>query len=101
LNAASSSFGKSKIYTALVIDIHQNKPALYDAKEIHQILEEQPIVTEIQIAHWKWIASYYMCSIGDVYRGAMPSALLLESETVISQKTNTIADTSLLSDDEF
>jgi primosomal protein N' (replication factor Y) len=46
LNAASSSFGKS-----LVIDIHQNKPALYDAKEIHQILEEQPIVTEIQIAH--------------------------------------------------
>jgi primosomal protein N' (replication factor Y) len=35
-----------------------------------------------------------MCSIGDVYRGAMPSALLLESETVISQK-NTIADTSL------
>ncbi|MFV8332462.1 replication restart helicase PriA [Flavobacterium sp. GSP14] len=94
-------FGKSKIYTALVIDIHLNKPALYDAKEIHQILEEQPIVTEIQIAHWKWIASYYMCSIGDVYRGAMPSALLLESETVISQKTNTIADTSLLSDDEF
>ena len=94
-------FGKSKIYTALVIDIHQNKPALYEAKEIHQILEEQPIVTEIQIAHWKWIASYYMCSIGEVYRGAMPSALLLESETVISQKTNTIADTSLLSDDEF
>ena len=94
-------FGKSKIYTALVIDMHQNKPVLYDAKEIHQILEEQPIVTEIQIAHWKWIASYYMCSIGEVYRGAMPSALLMESETVISQKTNTIADTSLLSDDEF
>jgi primosomal protein N' len=42
-------FGKSKIYTALVIDIHQNKPALYDAKEIHQILEEQPIVTEIKL----------------------------------------------------
>ena len=94
-------FGKSKIYTALAIEKHQNKPALYEAKEIHQILEEQPIVTEIQIAHWKWIASYYMCSIGDVYRGAMPSALLLESETVISQKTNTTADTSLLSDDEF
>jgi primosomal protein N' (replication factor Y) len=56
----------------------KTNPALYDAKEIHQILEEQPIVTEIQIAHWKWIASYYMCSIGDVYRGAMPSALLLK-----------------------
>ncbi|RBN50670.1 replication restart helicase PriA [Flavobacterium psychrolimnae] len=94
-------FGKSKIYTALVIEIHQNKPTLYEAKEIHQILDELPIVTEIQIAHWQWIASYYMCAIGDVYRGAMPSALLLESETLISQKTDSFIDTSLLSDDEF
>lgn len=94
-------FGKSKIYTALVIEIHQNKPNLYEAKEIHQILDAKPIVTQIQIAHWKWIASYYMCAIGDVYRGAMPSALLLESETVISQKTDLAADTGLLSDDEF
>ena len=94
-------FGKSKIYTALVIQIHQNKPELYEAKEIHQILDERPIVTEIQIAHWQWIASYYMCAIGDVYRGAMPSALLLESETLISQKTDFFVDTNLLSDDEF
>lgn len=94
-------FGKSKIYTALVIEIHENKPTLYEAKEIHQILDENPIVTEIQIAHWQWIASYYMCAIGDVYRGAMPSALLLESETIISQKQDGFVDESLLSDEEF
>ena len=94
-------FGKNKIYTALIIEVHQNKPALYEAKEIHQILDESPIVTEIQIAHWQWIASYYMCAIGDVYRGAMPSALLLESETIISQKTTVFVDESLLSDEEF
>jgi primosomal protein N' (replication factor Y) (superfamily II helicase) len=94
-------FGKSKIYTALVIEIHENKPSLYEAKEIHQILDEKPIVNEIQIAHWQWIASYYMCAIGDVYRGAMPSALLLESETIISQKQDGFVDESLLSDDEF
>ena len=94
-------FGKSKIYTALVIEIHQNKPTLYEAKDIHQILDEKPIVTQIQITHWQWIASYYMCAIGDVYRGAMPSALLLESETLISQKTDLFVDSSLLSDDEF
>ena len=94
-------FGKSKIYTALIIDIHQNKPSLYEAKEIHQILDEKPIVNEIQIGHWQWIASYYMCAIGDVYRGAMPSALLLESETIISQKQEGFVDESLLTDDEF
>ena len=94
-------FGKSKIYTALVIELHQNAPTLYEAKEIHQILDEKPLVTEIQIAHWQWIASYYMCAIGDVYRGAIPSALLLESETVISQKQDVFVDESQLSDDEY
>lgn len=94
-------FGKSKIYTALAIELHQNEPTLYEAKEIHQILDETPIVTEIQIAHWQWIASYYMCAIGDVYRGAMPSAFLLETETIISQKQDVFVDETELSDEEF
>ena len=94
-------FGKSKIYTALVLEVHQNKPEKYDAKEIHQILDESPIVTQTQIKHWLWIASYYMCAIGDVYRSAVPSALLLESETVISQKNTDFVLESSLSDDEF
>lgn len=94
-------FGKSKIYTALVIDLHQNKPLLYEAKEIHQILDEFPIVTEIQIEHWFWIASYYMCAIGDVYRTAMPSGLLLESETLISKTNNYFVDENQLTDDEY
>ena len=94
-------FGKSKIYTALVIDLHQNAPTLYEAKEIHQILDEKPIVNEFQINHWFWIASYYMCNIGDVYRGALPSALLLESETIISQNPEVFVDEAELTDDEF
>lgn len=94
-------FGKNKIYTALVVDLHQVEPTLYEAKEIHQILDEKPIVNEFQINHWFWIASYYMCNIGDVYRGALPSALLLESETIISQNQETFVDESLLTDDEY
>jgi primosomal protein N' (replication factor Y) len=94
-------FGKSKIYTALVIDLHREEPTLYEAKEIDQILDERPIVNDLQINHWFWISSYYMCNIGDVYRGALPSALLLESETIISQNNETFVDESSLSDDEF
>jgi primosomal protein N' (replication factor Y) len=48
--------------------------------------DDKPVVTEVQLKHWQWIASHYMCAIGDVYRGAMPSALLIESETIITQK---------------
>ncbi|WP_353083629.1 primosomal protein N' [Flavobacterium sp.] len=94
-------FGKNKIYTALVIDLHQIPPTLYEAKEIHQILDENPIVNEYQIAHWQWIASYYMCAIGDVFRGAMPSAFILESETTISSQKETAVEISELSDEEF
>ena len=94
-------FGKNKIYTALVVDIHQIPPTLYEAKEIHQILDEKPIVNEFQIKHWNWISTYYMCTIGDVFRCAMPSGFILESETIISQKKETELVEAELSDDEF
>ena len=94
------SFGKTKIYTGLVFTIHQNVPTLYEAKDIHQILDEQPLVNELQLQHWQWIASYYMCSLGDVFRASLPSAFLLESETIV-YKNNTFSDEAILSDDEF
>jgi primosomal protein N' (replication factor Y) len=94
-------FGKSKVYTALVYKIHQQKPETYDAKEIQQILDEQPIVSKQQLKHWEWIASYYMASLGEVFRSAIPSAFLLESETVISRHENAETDESKLKDDEF
>ena len=94
------SFGKSKIYSALVLNIHQTKPTLYEAKEIHQILDETPLVNEQQLQHWQWLSNYYMCSLGDVYRASLPSAFLLESETIIN-KNQSFIDTTILTDDEF
>ncbi len=93
-------FGKSKIYTALVFDIHTTAPTLYEAKEIFQILDEKPLVNKIQLQHWQWIANYYMCALGDVYRASLPSAFLLESETII-YKNETFIDESILDNDEF
>ena len=94
------SFGKSKIYSALVLNKHQTKPTLYEAKEIHQILDETPLVNEQQLQHWQWLYDYYMCSLGDVYRASLPSAFLLESETIIN-KNQSFIDTTILTDDEF
>lgn len=94
-------FGKSKVYTALVFKIHQQAPEVYEAKEIQQILDEEPIVTKQQLQHWEWIASYYMASLGEVFRSAVPSAFLLESETIISKYEDGNVDESQLKDDEF
>lgn len=95
-------FGKNKIYTGLVTSLHQMPPQLYQAKDIHQILDETPQVTEIQLKHWEWIAAYYMCTIGEVYKTAMPSGYLLESETIISALTDfRQSDDQQLSDEEY
>ena len=94
-------FGKTKIYTALVLDKNNTPPQLYEAKEIHQILDEKPVVNLHQIEHWKWIASYYMCSLGEVFRSALPSGYILESETIISARENAEIDSDDLKDDEY
>ena len=94
-------FGKSKMYTGLVVVLHQQEPLLYEAKEIHQIIDEKPLVNAFQLAHWEWIASYYMCTLGEVYRCAVPSAFLLESETVISTNSSASAAKTQLTDEEF
>ncbi|WP_405397380.1 primosomal protein N' [Maribacter sp. Asnod2-G09] len=94
-------FGKSKIYTGLVQSIHNNPPEVYEAKEIHELLDEYPIVNEPQLKHWEWIASYYMCTLGEVVRSALPSAFLLESETLVLRNTEYEIDENKLLDDEF
>ncbi|MCW4468932.1 primosomal protein N' [Flavobacterium sp. MFBS3-15] len=94
-------FGRNKIYTGLVVALHQNPPQLYEAKDIHQILDEEPLVTVTQLAHWQWVANYYMCNIGEVYKSAMPGGFLLESETIITQHKDYDAETDDLTDDEY
>ncbi|SFA88892.1 replication restart DNA helicase PriA [Flavobacterium swingsii] len=94
-------FGKSKFYTGLVSELHHNAPTLYEAKEIHQIIDDKPIITEIQLQHWQWISSYYMCTLGEVFRCALPSALQLESETIISAKKDFSVNENELSDEEY
>ncbi len=94
-------FGKSKLYTALVVEIHNRPPWYMRLKQYTIYLDEQPIVTSIQLKHWQWIADYYMCTLGEVFRSAIPSALLLESETLILPNKDVIIDEDQLKDDEF
>jgi primosomal protein N' (replication factor Y) len=94
-------FGKSKIYTGIVYAIYKDRPPAYDTKSIDQILDESPLITTTQLKHWEWIASYYMCTLGEVIRAALPSAFLLESETIISLASKNAVDERDFGDDEF
>lgn len=94
-------FGKTKVYTGIVFKIHNDAPLIYEAKEIQQILDDHPVVNEKQLNLWQWIANYYMCTLGDVMRAALPSAFILESETTIIKNKEKHIDEKDLKDDEF
>ena len=76
-------FGRKKIYTAVVVEIHSNIPTSFQPKYILSVLDPFPVVNEIQLDFWKWIAEYYMSYLGEVMNAAMPSALKLASESKI------------------
>lgn len=88
-------FGKKKLISGIVFSTHENKPEFYDTKPIESILDETPIVLESQLNLWKWISEYYQCSIGEVYRAAMPAGLKLESESRFYYNSEFEADTVL------
>lgn len=77
------SFGRKKFYTGIVRNVHYLKPQEYEVKEVSAVLDEHPILLPLQFQFWEWLADYYLCTQGDVYKAALPSGLKLESETVV------------------
>jgi len=94
-------FGKRKIYSGLVKRIHHQKPEYYEVKPIRGLLDDEPIVTETQLKFWEWMASYYMCTEGEVMNAALPSHLKLVSETFVVLNEDVEIDAHALSDDEY
>lgn len=76
-------FGDRKILTGLIAAVHNQPPAEYEAKYILEILDDYPVVTELQFKLFRWIADYYLCSLGEVMNAALPSGLKLSSESMV------------------
>lgn len=88
-------FGRKKFYTAIVRQVHYCAPTKYEVKEISAVLESSPILLPVQFQFWEWLAAYYLCTQGDVYKAALPSGLKLESETMVEYNPDFEADAPL------
>ncbi|MBR1667206.1 MAG: primosomal protein N' [Bacteroidaceae bacterium] len=80
-------FGKNKIYTGVVLRVHNNKPEGVEMKEIMEVLDEQPVVNEKQFAFWQWIANYYICPLGDVMKSGLPGAMKPKDEAALKESS--------------
>ena len=76
-------FGSKKFYTGIIESISPIAPEGYEVKDLVSILDDFSITKHPQLKLWHWISEYYLCSIGDVYKAAVPAGLKVESETFI------------------
>jgi primosomal protein N' (replication factor Y) len=93
--------GKNKKYSGIIKSLIEQQPQAYDTKDILNVLDSEPVVFPEQLALWEWIASYYMCSEGEVMAAALPAHFKLSSETVLVFNEEHGDDFSDLDHDEF
>ena len=95
------NLGKNKKYAGIVKRLHNEKPEFFEAKDILNLLDAEPVVFEEQLKLWEWIASYYMCSEGEVMAAALPAHFKLSSETILVFNDEYGEDFSALDHDEY
>ncbi len=94
-------FGRNRVLSGLIKHIHHQEPRGMTIKSILSVIDERPVVTEIQLRFWDWMAGYYMCHMGEVMNVAFPSGMKLSSESRIIRNPSYNGDSSTLSDREY
>ncbi len=76
-------FGVRKIYAAIVVALHDRKPeGGFRLKYAIELLDEAPVILSQQLKLWQWIADYYLCTVGEVFKAALPSDMKMDSDSV-------------------
>ncbi len=94
-------FGRTRRYTGLVVSIGPEEDVPYKPKPLLAIMDDTPVVNQIHLDFWSWIADYYACTLGEVMQAALPSNLKLTSETFISLMPEAEESPAQLNDEEY
>jgi primosomal protein N' (replication factor Y) len=95
------NLGKNKKYAGIVKRIHDENPVSFEAKEILNLLDAEPVIQSYQLKFWEWLAEYYMCTEGEVMAAALPAHFKLSSETIIVFNEEYGDDFSGLDNEEY
>jgi primosomal protein N' (replication factor Y) len=87
-------FGAKKTLSCIVASVHETPPANYQAKYILEFIDDAPVVTQPQLKLFRWMADYYLCTLGEVINAALPAALKLSSESRVQLHPAFEADTN-------
>ena len=68
-------FGNKKTQTGLIARLHDQEPTGVELKSILELIDDSPVVLPDQLSLWQWMADYYLCSIGEVFKAALPGKM--------------------------
>lgn len=77
-------FGKQKFLTGIVTGFTENPDESLAIRNVIEVLDSQPVVSADDLAFWFWMASYYMCTPGEVMAAALPSGMMVESQSILT-----------------
>lgn len=92
----SVPFGTKKQVTGLVVRLHDQRPEGVTVKDVISIVDEQPVIVPEQLKLWQWIADYYLCSIGEVFKAAIPTKLKKSKKHQLPEQTYCLDSLPLL-----
>lgn len=72
-DAVAVQFGPRGLHTGIVWRLHDRCPDVKRVKAVGRRLYDRPLLTSVQMRFWEWIADYYMCTLGEIMRMALPS----------------------------
>ncbi len=95
------NLGKSKLYTGVVLHLHNNKPEAFIVKPILNIIDNEPFVSKAMLQFWQWLSTYYACNLGEVMAAVLPNYLKLSSQTMLILNQSFDIDKYKWTNDEF
>ncbi len=94
-------FGKKKLYSGIIVEVHDRLPESSSVKYILNILDNEAIVNAYQLKFWNWLSEYYMAHRGDVMNAALPSAFKMASESKLVLHPDFDKNYDILNEKEF
>ena len=95
------NLGTKKRYAGLVKKIYKSSESSSRYKPILQVLDEDPIVSSTHLKFWDWVASYYVCTQGEVMAAALPANFRLSSEAELIWNEQAPTDFTHLNADQY
>ena len=61
----------------MAVRVHDDKPE-FETRPAIAVIDTEPVLLDRQLRLWQWISTYYMSSLGDVFKAALPAGLKAE-----------------------